>query len=45
MIATLLEKTLISTGWEPLVNTGFPPGNAPLVLSARALSTGQAARY
>ena len=35
------RKTLISTGLEPPISTGFPPGTAPPVLSARALSTGQ----
>ena len=33
------RKTLISTGREPPVSTGFPPGTVPPVLSARALST------
>ena len=40
----LLEK-LISTGWEAPVSTGFPPGTAPPVLSARAIIIGQTARY
>ena len=39
------RKSLIITGREPLVCTGFPTGTAPPVLSARALSTGQLARY
>ena len=39
------RKSLISTGREPPVCTGFPTGTAPPVLSARALSTGQLARY
>ena len=38
------RKSLISTGLEPPVCTGFPTGTAPPVLSARALSTGQLAR-
>ena len=42
---TLLEKSLISTGREPVVCTGFPTGTAPPVLSAHALSTGQMSRY
>ena len=39
------RKTLISTGRELPVSTDFPPGTAPLVLSARALSTGQTTQY
>ena len=39
------RKSLISTGREPPVCTAFPTGTAPSVLSARALSTGQQARY
>ena len=39
------RKSLISTGREPLVCTSFPTGTAPPVLTARALSTGQLARY
>ena len=39
------RKSLISTGREPPVCTGFPTGTAPPVSSARALSTGQLARY
>ena len=35
------RKSLISTGREPPVCTGFPTGTAPPVPSARALSTGQ----
>ena len=43
--ARTARKSLISTGREPPVCTGFPTGTAPPVLSARALSTGQLARY
>ena len=39
------RKSLISTGREPPVCTGFPTGTAPPVLRARALSTGQLVRY
>ena len=43
--ALTARKSLISTGREPLVCTGFQTGTALPVLSARVLSTGQLARY
>ena len=39
------RKSLISTGREPLVCTGFPTGTVPSVLNAPAFYTGQSDRY
>ena len=44
-VTVTARKSLISIGRETPVSTGFAIGTAPLVLSARALSTGQLALY